>query len=95
MAGKVAPRTSTRISRLGQRRQIVIPREILDGLELREGDFVAIQRKGNGVLVTPTRVAEPHDTLTLKEAKMVRRGEAQLRQGKSKSWRDVKNALAR
>ena len=30
-----------RIGRVGQRRQVVIPREMLETLNLREGDFVA------------------------------------------------------
>ena len=34
-------------------------------------------------------------TLSPKEAKIVRRGEAQLKRGESKSWRAVKDALPR
>jgi hypothetical protein len=33
------------------------------------------------------------DTLTPSEAKLVRRGETQLKRGKSKPWRVVKHAL--
>ena len=54
---------------MGQRRQVVIPREILESLKLREGDFVAFSRQANGVLVKPKRLVDPDDVLTPAEAK--------------------------
>jgi hypothetical protein len=52
------------------------------------------QRK-NGVLISRKRVAGSDDTLSPAEAKIVRRGEAQLKRGESKSWRAIKHALPR
>ena len=95
MAGKAAATTKEPIGRVGQRRQVVIPREMLETFNLQEGDFVAFKKQANGVLIKPKRVVDPDDVLTPAEAKLVRRGEAQLKKGQSKSWRDVKNALAR
>ena len=95
MASKTTTPTQERIGRVGQRRQVVIPREIFDKLRMREGDFVEISRKGNTVVLQPKRVVDADDVLTEEEAKMVRRGEAQLKRGDSKSWRDVKHDLAR
>ena len=43
MAIKAA--TTEKIGRVGQRRQVVIPREILDSLNIREGDLVAFPLK--------------------------------------------------
>jgi len=80
---------------VGQRRQVVIPRAMLETLNIHEGDFVAFAEQKNGVLIKPRRLVDPEDTLTPAEAKVVRRGEAQLRRGQSKSWRAVKHALAR
>ena len=80
---------------MGQRRQVVIPREMLEALNLREGDFVAFAERKNGVLIKAKRLVDSDDTLTPAEAKVVRRGEAQLKRGQSKSWRAVKHALAR
>jgi AbrB family looped-hinge helix DNA binding protein len=94
MATKTAP-TRERIGRVGQRRQVVIPREMLETLNIQEGDFVAFSKQANGVLIKPKRVVDPDDVLTPAEAKLVRRGEAQLKRGVSKPWRDVKNALPR
>jgi hypothetical protein len=41
------------------------------------------------------RLVDSDDTLTPAEAEVVRRGEAQLKRGQSKSWRAIKHALAR
>ncbi|MGA3024631.1 MAG: AbrB/MazE/SpoVT family DNA-binding domain-containing protein [Bryobacteraceae bacterium] len=94
MATKPAT-TRDRIGRVGQRRQVVIPRDMLETLQLREGDFVAFSRQSNGVLIKPRRLVDPDDTLSSAEAKIVRRGEAQLKRGESKPWRSVKDALPR
>jgi bifunctional DNA-binding transcriptional regulator/antitoxin component of YhaV-PrlF toxin-antitoxin module len=74
---------------------VVIPREILKTLKLQPGDLVAFAEHKNGVLIKPTRVVDPDDTLSPAEAKIVQRGEAQLKRGDSKSWRLVKRALPR
>jgi len=41
------------------------------------------------------RLIDATDTLTAAEVKIVRRAEAQLKRGESKSWRVVKHALSR
>jgi AbrB family looped-hinge helix DNA binding protein len=84
-----------RIGRVGQRRQVVIPREIFETLKLQAGDLVAFAEQKNGVLIKPKRKVDPDDTLSPAEAKIVRRGEAQLKRGESKSWRAVKHAPSR
>ncbi len=94
MAGKTAT-TEERIGRVGQRRQVVIPRDILETLKLQAGDFVAFAERKNGVLIKPKRIVDADDTLSPAEAKIVRRGEAQLKRGESKPWRVVKHALSR
>ena len=89
------PATQPRIARVGQRRQVVIPRELLETLKLQPGDLIAFAEHKNGVLIKPTRLVNPDDTLSPAEAKIVRRGEAQLKRGDSKPWRVVKHALPR
>jgi len=94
MTSKTA--TPEKIGRVGQRRQVVIPRELFESLNMREGDFVAFAQKDNGILVKPKRLIDHDDTvLTPVEAKIVRRGEAQLKRGQSKPWRTVRDDLAR
>lgn len=88
--------TEERIARVGQGWQVVIPREILETLKIQKGDLVAITKQQNGVLIKKRkRVVDADDTLTASEAKIVRRGEAQLKRGESKPWRVVKHALSR
>ncbi len=87
--------TQERVGRVGQRRQVVIPRKILETLKLQAGDLVAFAEQKNGVLIKPKRAVDPHDALSPEEAKIVRRGEAQLKRGASKPWRVVKHALPR
>jgi len=87
--------TQERTGRVGQRRQVVIPREILETLKLQAGDLVAFAEQKNGVLIKPKRAVDEGDTLSPEEAKIVRRGEAQLKRGESKPWRVVKHALPR
>lgn len=94
MAHKARP-VQEQVGRVGQRRQVVIPREILETLNLRAGDFVAFAQRKNGVLIKPKRLDGSEDTLTVAEAKLVREGEAQLKRGESKPWREVKHALPR
>jgi len=91
---KTSP-TRERTGRVVQRRQVVIPREILETLKLQAGDLVAFAAQKNGVLIKPKRMVGPDDTLSPAEAKIVRRGEAQLKRGESKSWRVMKHALSR
>jgi AbrB family looped-hinge helix DNA binding protein len=94
MGSKTAA-TRERIGRVEQRRQVVIPREILESLKLREGDFVAFSRQANGVLVKPKRLVDPDDVLTAAEARKVRHGMEQIKEGRLKLWRDVNHELGR
>jgi AbrB family looped-hinge helix DNA binding protein len=89
------PATAEKIGRVGQRRRIVIPQDILDTLNIREGDLVAFTQTSGGVLIKPKRKIDDGTQLTSEEAKLVRRGEAQLKRGASMPWRAVKHALSR
>jgi AbrB family looped-hinge helix DNA binding protein len=81
------------IGRVGQRRQVVIPREIYHDLALREGDFVAFAKRRNGVLIKPKRMVDADDTLTPAEAKKLRHALKQAKAGKTRPWDQVKHEL--
>ena len=83
------------ISRIGQRRQVVIPRPLFEALQLQEGDFVEVTIEDGRLAMQPKRLIDVSDILTKSEAAQVRRGEAQLRTGRSRSWRAVKRDLGR
>jgi AbrB family looped-hinge helix DNA binding protein len=52
------------ISKLGQRRQVVIPKEICDELGLQEGDFVEVASEEGKVIITPKKVVDADEVLT-------------------------------
>ena len=52
------------ISKLGQRRQVVIPKEICDALGLEEGDFVEVTRAEGKIIVTPKKLVDADEVLT-------------------------------
>ena len=83
------------IGKIGQRRQVVIPKEIFDALGLHAGDFVEVTRVKRTVVIKPKKLVDAEDVLTPEEEAIVRKGERQLRQGKSKPWSQIKHELAR
>jgi AbrB family looped-hinge helix DNA binding protein len=87
--------TQERIGRVGQRRQVVIPREMLETLNIREGDFVAFAEQKNGVLIKPRRVVDPDDVLTSEESALVKKAEREMRQGKFVTLAQLRHDLDR
>jgi AbrB family looped-hinge helix DNA binding protein len=83
MASKTTTTEPERIGRVGQRRQVVIPRELLETMRLREGDLVAFSQHRGGVLIKPKRLVDADDSLTPEEAKKVRKGLKQIRENDS------------
>jgi AbrB family looped-hinge helix DNA binding protein len=81
------------ISKLGQRRQVVIPKEICEALGLLEGDFVEVTRQRETIIIQPKKLVDADELLTLEEEKLVRTGEAALKRGKHVRWDDLKKQL--
>ena len=80
-------------SRIGQRRQVVIPKAVLDELQLHEGDLLEVTAHAGCVSMKPKRVLDDDDTLTASEASKVRHGLKQLKQGNTRPWVQVKDEL--
>jgi AbrB family looped-hinge helix DNA binding protein len=81
------------ISKLGQRRQVVIPKEICDELGLHEGDFVEVTSTEGQVIIKPKKLVDADDVLTPEEEKLVRKGEAQLKKRQHVAWDAMKSQL--
>jgi len=81
------------IGKLGQRRQVVIPKDICDALGLNIGDYVEVNRVKGTVVIKPKKLVDADDLLTREEEAAVKEGEAELRQGKSKPWSQIKHEL--
>lgn len=73
--------------------EITVPPSIRRKAGLKTGDRLAFKVSGRTITIVPERVSAPE--LTALESRLVRRGEAQLKRGESKSWRAVKHDLAR
>ncbi len=52
------------ISKLGQRRQVVIPKEMCEELGLHIGDFVEVQRIKGTVVIKPKKLVDADEVLT-------------------------------
>jgi AbrB family looped-hinge helix DNA binding protein len=80
------------ISRLGQRRQVVIPKGICDALRLEVGDFVAVERRDGDVMIRPQRVVDREEILTPTEALAVKRGGRDVAAGRTIDWNQYKKS---
>ena len=83
------------ISRVGKRRQIVIPKAVCEEVGLREGDFVEVSSRKGRVEIQPKRLVDLEDTLTPEEEKIVAKGFRQLKRGQFVTWDQLKNELGR
>lgn len=83
------------VSKLGQRRQVVIPKDICEALDLKEGDFVEVVRnaKNGTVVIKPKKLVDPDDILTAKEEAIVRKAEQEIQRGEVVDWEDLKTEL--
>jgi len=83
------------ISKLGQRRQVVIPKDICEALGLQQGDFVEVVRdsKNGTVVIKPKKLVDPDDILTPREEAIVRKAEQEIKRGEVVDWEDVKTEL--
>ncbi|MEK7404414.1 MAG: AbrB/MazE/SpoVT family DNA-binding domain-containing protein [Acidobacteriota bacterium] len=87
--------TRPTIGRLGQRRQVVIPKRICERLGLQEGDFVEVRSTRNTVVIKPKKVVDPDDVLTPEEEAIVLKGMEQIRRGEYVTLEELRRALGR
>ncbi len=83
------------VSKVGKRRQVVIPKRICEELGLREGDFVEIElREREGVIVLkPKKLVDVDELLTPEEEELVAKGFQQIEKGEYVTWEDLKHEL--
>jgi len=80
---------------VGQRRQVVIPREIFESLDMREGDFVLVEQHGRSVVIKPKKLVDPDDVLTPEEGANLKKAEREMKQGKYVTLAQLHHVLAR
>jgi len=91
----MAMKSAAVISRVGQRRQIVIPKQIAEDLHLGAGDFVAVEKHKGFLIIKPQRLVDADDTLTVEEGKLLKKAEQQMRRGKSVTLDALQDELDR
>ena len=69
------------ISKLGQRRQVVIPKEICDDLGIEIGDDIEVVQDQGAIILRPKKQTNLEDTLTREEKDIVRQGIADVERG--------------
>jgi AbrB family looped-hinge helix DNA binding protein len=86
------PRSSESLSRIGPKRQVVIPKAVFDQLRLSEGDVMEVTAREGSVSIKRKQLVDP-ESLTASEAKKVRHGLKQASDGKTRPWAKVKDEL--
>lgn len=81
------------VTKLGQRGQVVIPKEIRDEVGLKAGDFLEIVRREGDIIIKPKKLVDMEDTLTEEEEKLVVKGFEALKNGDFIPWEQLKNEL--
>ena len=81
------------LSRIGQRRQVVIPKAVFDSLHLAEGDFLEVAVEAGRVTMKPKKLVNADDLLNSEEAIKVRHAIKQVEDGKTQPWNEVKHEL--
>jgi len=83
------------VSKLGLRRQVVIPKDICEELGLQQGDFVEVtlDPENGTVVIKPKKLVDADDILTSREEAIVRKAEQEIKRGEVVDWEDVKTEL--
>jgi AbrB family looped-hinge helix DNA binding protein len=83
------------ISKVGQRRQVVIPQDVCDDVGLSEGDFVEVTSARGTVVIKPKKLVDADDILSPDEELTVRKGEQQIRRGQTVMLEELEHGLER
>ena len=80
-------------SKVGQRRQVVIPKDICDDLGIEAGDYVEVLKINSTIVLKPKKLVSSEDILTPEEERDVREGIEQIRRGQSMTLDQLKDEL--
>ena len=65
------------IGKIGQRRQVVIPKKIFDALRLQTGDFVEVKQVKGTVVIKPKKLVDADEVLTEEQRAIIDAGLAE------------------
>ena len=81
------------VTKLGQRGQLVIPKDIRDEIGLKAGDFLEVVRKEGDIIIKLKKLVDMEDTLTEEEEKLIEESMEQFKRGETISWEQLKNEM--
>lgn len=83
------------VSKLGQRRQVVIPKDICDELGIVVGDFLEVVKSTeNEIVIKPKKLVDAYEVLTPAEEKSVLRGLRDIEKGNVISLSGLRDELS-
>ncbi|HXP87422.1 MAG TPA: hypothetical protein VN841_22000 [Bryobacteraceae bacterium] len=74
---------------------VVVPEAALRRAGFKRGQELEVKSASGVVTIVPRKPSDEDTVLTPAEAKLVRRGMKQIKEGRFKLWRDVKHELGR
>ena len=80
-------------SKLGQRRQVVIPRDLCKQVGLEVGDYIEVVVQGGTVIIKPKKLVDADLVLTPEEAIIVRKGREELKRGEYVTLEELDHEL--
>jgi hypothetical protein len=72
---------------------VIVPPAALRRAGFKSGQELEVKASGGVITIIPARPQDPDDTLTPDQSKRLRQSMKQMRQGKTKSWAQVKHEL--
>jgi AbrB family looped-hinge helix DNA binding protein len=81
------------MSRIGQRREVVIPKTIFDKLHLEEGDVMEVTAEHGRLAMKRKNPVDADEVLMSSEAQKLRHALKQVRAGKTRGWLKIKHEL--
>jgi AbrB family looped-hinge helix DNA binding protein len=84
-------KSAKKICRIGQSRQVVIPKALYDRLELEPGDFVEMSVENGELRLRPKRLRDVAEEAHEAFGTVQRfRGEAEIKSGPDKNWKPIR-----
>ncbi len=81
--------------KVGARHQVTIPKEIVEQVKLKPGDYVEVDLKGGKIVIVPKQIIDREDAWFWSEEwqKMEREADEALAQGDYKEFENVEDLI--
>lgn len=80
-----------KLIRVTTNNQVAIPAFIVRDLKLAKGSYLEVREEGNEIIMKPMRLVDADDYATYEAA--IKKGRAQVKEGETEDWENVKKKL--